>query len=85
MGSITSSHDYDIPDANNVVVPYGADLDPSSGGKVRYTGFITDSTRLNTVSSFIRSQGDSGFSGTQMIIAEWTKLSWTLRKSYYIH
>ena len=73
MGT-TSNNGYNIPSTSNVVVPYGADLDPSEGGTVRYTGFITDYTRLNTASSFIRSQSGSSFSGTRMMIAQWNNV-----------
>ena len=54
-----------------MVVPYGADLDPSEAGTVRYTAFSSDYSQLNAVSSFIRSQSSNYFYGTRMMIAEW--------------
>ena len=60
-----------IPGIDNIVAPYGADINPNSAGTVRYTTFITDYSQINTVSSFIRSQITHYFHGTRMMIAEW--------------
>ena len=39
---------------------------------VKYTNFTTsDSSQMNTVSSFIRSETGNSFSGTRMMVAEW--------------
>ena len=59
-----------IPGTSSIVAPYSADIDPSTGGSVRYTDFM-DISQLYTVSYFIRSQSNADFYGTRMMIAEW--------------
>ena len=56
----------------SVVAPFAADIDTTSRGSVKYTQFTTsDFTQMFRVSSFIRSQTSSSFSGTRMMVAEW--------------
>ena len=64
----------DIPGSSSysVVAPFGADIDTSSRGSVKYTQFTTsDYTQMNTVSTFIQSQTGNSFYGTRMMVAEW--------------
>ena len=56
----------------SVVAPFGADIDTTSTGSVKYTQFTTsDSFQMSRVSSFIRSQTGHSFYGTRMMVAEW--------------
>ena len=56
----------------SVVAPFGADIDTTSRGSVKYTEFTTsDSFQMNTVSSFIQSETGHSFYGTRMMVAEW--------------
>ena len=56
----------------SVVAPFAADIDITSTGSVKYTQFTTsNSSQMNRVSSFIRSQTGDGFYGTRMMVAEW--------------
>ena len=71
MGTLTDQTSSNIPNANNVVVPYGTDIDPTQGGTVRYTQFGSTSTHINTVSLFIQSQITRYFYGSRMMIVEW--------------
>ena len=71
MGTSVDTTSPDIPGTNNVVVPYGADIDASVAGTVRYTQFRTSHYQMSTVSSFIRSQTSDSFYGTRMMVAEW--------------
>ena len=65
-----------IPGTENIVSPYGADIDPSVAGTVQYTSFNSHSSHLSTVSSFVRSEtGNYNFYGNTMMIAEWNSVS----------
>ena len=64
-----------IPGTDNIVAPYGYDINPRVAGTVKYTNFIHDARQLNAVSSFIRSHGQSSFTGTRMMVAEWNGVS----------
>ena len=69
-GSTTSP---EIPGPHNdLVVPYGADIDTRLVGSVRYTSFSSSNqTQLETVSAFIEDKADHHFRGTKMMVAEW--------------
>ena len=77
MGEVplySSLNDINIPGSSSYsfVAPFAADIDTTRTGSVKYTQFITsDSSQMNTVSSFIRSQTDDSFYGTRMMVAEW--------------
>ena len=71
MGTSLNTYSPTIPETDSIVAPYGADINSDIAGVVRYTIFTNDSSQLNTVSSFIRSETNSFFSGTRMMIAEW--------------
>ena len=58
-------------DINNIVAPYAADIDPSRGGSVKFTGFISTGNEINVINRLIQSQTHSSFSGRRMLIAEW--------------
>ena len=75
MGTSVSTTSPRIPETDSIVAPYGADINPNVAGTVRYTGFITDYSQINTVSSFIRSQTTHDFYGTRMMIAEWNSVA----------
>ena len=60
-----------IPKTNNIVSPYGAHIDTSLAGRVRYMPFTSNNYQLMSVSSFIESQTGFSFSGTTMMVAEW--------------
>jgi hypothetical protein len=71
MGTPPTANSPEIPDTDNIVSPYGADIDPSLTGTVRYTDFITYHPQMNSVSNFIWSQTKKSFYGTRMMVAEW--------------
>ena len=75
MGTSVGTFSPEIPGTNNIVSPYGADINPDVAGTVRYTNFIYDSSQLSTVSTLIRSQNNNYFSGTKMMIAEWNSVA----------
>lgn len=60
-----------IPGDINIVAPYAADIDPSRGGSIKFTGFISTEKEINAINRFIRSQTRSSFSGRRMLVAEW--------------
>ncbi|CAI8021007.1 Vitellogenin receptor [Geodia barretti] len=62
-----------IPGSNSVISPYGADIDTTIAGTVRYTnGFRGDHPQMSSVSEFIRSNtGDDYFAGSNMLVVEW--------------
>ena len=60
-----------IPKTNNIVSPYGAHIDTSLAGRVRYMPFTSNNSQLTRVSTFIESQTGFSFSGTTMMVAEW--------------
>ena len=65
-GNISISSSY------SVVAPFAADIDTTSRGSVKYTQFTTsDSSQMNRVSTFIRSETGNSFYGTRMMVAEW--------------
>ena len=60
------------PTSYSVVAPFAADIDTTRTGSVKYTQFTTsDSSQMDIVSSFIRSQTGNSFYGTRMMVAEW--------------
>ena len=59
------------PSSYSVVAPFGADIDTTSRGSVKYTQFTTSDSQMSRVSSFIRSQTGDSFYGTRMMVAEW--------------
>ena len=72
MGSSTSYSSPDIPGDAYIVSPYGADIDTTSTGTVRYSdSFFSLSSLISNVSSFIRSETGNSFYGTKMMVAEW--------------
>lgn len=72
MQAVPDSDSPDIPDTNDIVAPYAADIDPSIAGTVRYTQFSSSSSsQISTVSRFIRSQLSNSFYGTEMMVAQW--------------
>ena len=72
LGTEVTATSPSIPGTNNIVSPYGADIDTGVAGTVRYTGFTTNYyTQRNTVSSFIRTSTGDSFYGTRMMVVEW--------------
>ena len=72
MGEGINTTEPEIPGTSYVVVPYGADIDTTIAGTVKYTEFTsTDYTQMNSISSFIQSQTSQSFLGIRMMIAEW--------------
>ena len=72
MGIEITTTQPQIPGTNFVVVPYGADMDTTIAGTVKYTEFTsTDYTQINTVNSFIQTKTNPSFFGNRMMIAEW--------------
>lgn len=59
---------------NYVVAPFWADVDITISGYIAYATFTSGSPVLNQLSSFIRDQEDSFFSGNWMIVAEWNSV-----------
>ena len=72
MGTSPSATSPSIPGTNNIVSPYGRDIDTSIAGTVRYTRFSTTDFQLSTVSEFIEDETRDLFTGTRMMIAEWS-------------
>ena len=60
-----------IPGSSGVVAPYAADIDTTFLGTVRYKRFTITDSQMSTVSSFIRSEMNSTFEGSTMMMAEW--------------
>ena len=60
-----------IPKTNNIASPYGAHIDTSLAGRVRYMPFTSNNSQLTRVNTFIESQTGFLFSGTTMMVAEW--------------
>lgn len=56
---------------NYVVAPFWTDIDIRMSGYIAYATFTTGSAAVSQLSSFIRDQEHSLFSGTWMILAEW--------------
>ena len=72
LGSEVTVTSPDIPGTNNIVSPYGADINTNIAGTVRYTGFNSyHTTQMSSVSSFIRTSTGDSFYGTRMMVAEW--------------
>ena len=57
------------PNSYSVVAPFAADIDTSSTGYVRYSVLFI--SQLNVVSEYIRSETNTSFYGTWMLVAEW--------------
>ena len=77
MGTRESLTTPTIPGHSNIVSPYGADIDTSIAGTVRYTtGFSSSHPQMSSVSSFIQTQTrDYSFSGTRMMVVEWNNVA----------
>ena len=72
MGEARNTTEPEIPGTSYAVIPYGADIDTTIAGTVKYTEFTsTDYTQMNSISSFIQSQTNQSFLGIIMMIAEW--------------
>ena len=72
LGSEGTDNSPDIPGTNRTVSPYGADINTSIAGTVRYTGFNSyHTTQMSSVSRFIRTTTGDYFYGTRMMVAEW--------------
>ena len=65
-----------IPGTNSIVSPYGADIDTSVTGTVRYTTeFITYYPYISSISYLIYTiTGDYYFYGTRMMVVEWDRV-----------
>ena len=65
-----------IPGTNSIVSPYGADIDTSVTGTVRYTEFIPyDSQEMISVSLFIYYMvQDFYFNRARMMVIEWDRV-----------
>ena len=66
---------FPVPNDGNIVAPYGADIDTSTTGSVRYADFsqfsILDS-RTTDITNFIRTNTlDDFFRVDSMVVAEW--------------
>ena len=67
-----------IPGDEQIVSPYGADIDTTIAGRVRYTnGFITPLSEMNKIKGLIhQSTNDDTFTGeTRMMVAEWDRVA----------
>ena len=72
MGTEPVDNTPSIPGTDSIVAPYyGADIDTSIEGTVRYTQFTTNNYQSSTVSNFIRAQTGDSFTGNRMMVAEW--------------
>ena len=64
--------DYPIlPGTDNIVSPYGSNINTSLGGSVRYTEFTTDHPQMVRVSDFINEVTGHDFHGNTMMIVYW--------------
>ena len=77
MGTRVSRTTPTIPGDSNIVSPYGADIDTSIAGTVRYTtGFSSSHPQMSSVSSFIQTRTrDYSFSGKRMMVVEWKNVA----------
>ena len=68
--------DYPIlPGTENIVSPYGSNINTSLGGSVRYTEFTTDHPQMVRVSDFINEVTGHDFHGTTMMIVYWDSVA----------
>ena len=64
------------PSSYSVVAPFAGNIDTSSGGSVKYRQYTSsDYYQMRTVSRFIEYETVNIFSGTKMIVAEWSSVS----------
>ena len=71
----SSLDDIPGPSSYYVVAPFAGNIDISSGGSVKYTQYTSsDYHQMTSVSRFIESQTIDIFSGTRMIVAEWSSV-----------
>ena len=61
-----------IPGTENIVSPYGAPINTSVAGSVKYIGFTTSHQDMGTVSAFIWLKTGLSFRGTRMMAVEWS-------------
>ena len=60
-----------IPGTTNIVSPYGANIDTSGGGRIRYTLFSNVNSETGVVNKFIQDQTGTSFFGETLMVAEW--------------
>ena len=71
----SSLDDIPGPSSYSVVAPFAGNIDTSSGGSVKYAQYTSsDYYQMRSVSRFIESQTIDIFSGTRMIVAEWSSV-----------
>ena len=71
MGTRVTTDLPSIPGTNNIVCPYGADIDTRTTGTVQYVPFTSDNLEMYIVSGFIEGQTRHNFEPTSMMVAEW--------------
>ena len=60
-----------IPGTTDIVSPYGANIDTSDGGRIRYTLFSNVNSETGVVNKFIQDQTGTSFFGETLMVAEW--------------
>ena len=61
-------------DRLRILSPYGAYINLTIAGTVRYTNGLVKHPQMCEVSSFIRSWTNKAFYGTRMMVAEWNSV-----------
>ena len=62
-----------LPGSENILSPYGAGINTSIAGTVKYMQFSTSHQDIGPVSSFVQLlTGLSSFRGTRMMAVEWS-------------
>ena len=72
MGETPSRSPPTIPGSSNVVSPYGANIDTKTAGRIIYTPFFTIHPEMSNISDIISAKMGVSFTGTRMMLAEWT-------------